>query len=224
MEKRAQKIRRAALLCAAVFIGGLARGQVSATVPLVPSEAVQMASSNISRVLQWIEPSELRLYGFDRMDDFSAIQADMPVYQQSFTSASIENGSDPKLETRTILVPLRLNGTIRCFMYISPDEQKHWKVVGIGGRNEAVRWEGSLNAEGRSSREDHKLMVHVDQDGSDFIVTGTPVSRGPEQYVDVSMSKDGTVKDNNTYTLDQLYAATVLKAKEARKYSREDSN
>lgn len=150
--------------------------------PISPVEARSLASENLTRALEWLPPDHLEQFGFTDKDDFSAIGIGMPLYQHSFADASVIAGNDAKMQTLIVQLPLILDGSVRCFLYLSPDETGRWTASGLGGNNEARSWAGLLTGR-EADGKDHLSMLHIPQTNADYLQNGsdrwTDVSVGP---------------------------------------------
>ena len=88
-------------LSAALFCGSETSAQAS--LPPSPTEAVRQAEASLGQALQWINPDDIDLYGFQPTDDFSAIRIGKPIYQQHFSNP---DGAKQELSTSAVLLPL----------------------------------------------------------------------------------------------------------------------
>lgn len=101
---------------------------------MLPTDARALATKALPAVLQWIEPEDLSLYGFSATDDFSKIVVGRPFLLSSVNEIQVSNELQRKsgIESSSMMLPLILDGKVRCFIYIS-NEAGGWKAVGIGG-------------------------------------------------------------------------------------------
>ncbi len=187
----------------------------SAELPIGPTEARNLAAQNVSSVLEWLPPDHLEQFGFSDKDNFSAISIGMPLYSTSFSDASVISGSEPHMQTNMVLVPLSLNGTVRCFIYLSPDESGRWVTSGLGGHNEATAWNGLLSGKNAEAK-DHLTLLHIPQNNADYLwqeVTNT--------WLDIGVG----VGHRNGETLDaaQVFQQAVKIAAEARATVKDDA-
>lgn len=140
----------------------------SAELPIGPTEARSLASQNLSKVLEWLPPDHLEQFGFSDKDNFSDISIGMPLYSTSFSDASVISGSEPHMQTNMILVPLSLNGMVRCFIYLGLDETGKWATSGLGGHNEATAWNSLLSSKNAQAK-DHIILLHIPQNNADYL-------------------------------------------------------
>lgn len=186
-----------------------------APLPISPIEARNLASDNLSRVLEWLPPDHLEQYGFSDKDNFSAISIGMPLYASSFTDESVIAGSDAGMQTNLVQLPLILNGTARCFIYLSPNEEGRWVASGLGGHNEARTW-SSLFTGKQAQSIDHLSMLHIPQTNADYLWQPTA-----KTWQDVSV---GTAHRNGEVLhTDQVFDEAVRTAAEARATVKEDA-
>lgn len=189
-------------------------GAQSTDQPISPVEARNLASQNLTRVLEWLPPDHLEQYGFSDKDDFSAIRIGMPLYLASFSDESVIAGTDPRIQTQLVQLPLILNGTARCFIYLSLGEEGRWVASGLGGNNEARTWNSLFtgkNAQGK----DHLSMLHIPQTNADYLWqeggTWKDVSVGPGH------------RNGEVLSIDQAFGEAVRIAAEARATVKEDA-
>lgn len=187
----------------------------SAELPVSPIEARNLATQNLSKVLEWLPPDHLEQFGFSDRDNFAAISIGMPLYSTSFSDASVISGSEPRMQTNVILVPLSLNGTVRCFIYLSPDETGKWSTSGLGGRSEAIAWNSFLNGK-KAQAKDHVTLLHIPQNNADYLWQETA-----NTWLDIGVG----VGHRNGETLDaaQAFEQAVKIAAEARATVKEDA-
>lgn len=155
----------------------------------------KIAQTALPALLQWMEPTELNLYGFSASDDFSSIMVGRPVYLTSIEDMNpameTENAS---VEVKTIMLPLLLNNTARCFIYVS-FEDGQWKAVGIGSRVYADKNPGLFTKTDNSV----SVVVSVPQANEEFILEK---SSGANVYMPLFRKSDA----KRTYSLTDLLA------------------
>lgn len=139
-----------------------------AQLPISPIEARELAAENLTRVLEWLPPDHLEQFGFTDKDDFSAISIGMPLYQNVFSDESVIAGTDARMQTHIVQLPLILNGAVRCFIYLSPGEEGRWVASGLGGNNEARTWNHFFTSK-EASGKDHLSLLHIPQTGADYL-------------------------------------------------------
>lgn len=203
---------RGLCLSALLFCCGRTVAQDNSPLPLPPSEAVRQTEAGLSQVLQWIAPDELDLYGFRKTDDFSAIRVGTPLYQLEF---SRPDGEHRELRATTILLPLVLQGSVRCFAYLS-EENGRWQLSGIGGRNEARNWQPHILSAGREGL-DHLDLLHLSNSSRDFLLNRTATAA----YREVTPGKESATALPDLGT---LYELAVQEAAQARSSSDPSTN
>jgi hypothetical protein len=186
-----------------------------APLPISPMEARNLASVNLSRVLEWLPPDHLEQYGFSDKDNFAAISIGLPLYASSFTDESVIAGADAGMQTQVVQLPLILEGTARCFIYLSRNEEGRWVASGLGGHNEARTW-NSLFTGKEAQRTDHLSMLHIPQNNADYLWQPAAkawqnVSVGPAQH------------QGEVLPTDEVFAEAVRIAAEARATVKEDA-
>ncbi|MEO5967383.1 MAG: hypothetical protein ABIP68_00110, partial [Ferruginibacter sp.] len=109
----------------------------SATISV--KQARILATDQLPKVLQWMEPEDLHLYGFSSTDDFSKIIVGSPFYLSTMEEVS-KTSRDLKgtLQIKSMILPLILDKTVRCFIYLSIEDNE-WQAVGLGSREYAVK-------------------------------------------------------------------------------------
>lgn len=204
------------LLCLmASFLG---YSQDNGRLPIAPAEARQMAIDNLNKTLQWVTPEYLEQYGFSEKEDFSSITVGIPLYQASFSAESLLQADGRKeLRHDMVLLPLVLDGSVRCFIYLMPDETGSWGVAGIGGAHEAGTWSPVIV---RAEKQyDHLRLVHLVQNNADYLL-----QPGSGIYENISVGKYLYGQQENLKSIDELYAEAVQIAKDARAISGDMSN
>jgi hypothetical protein len=134
-----------------------------------PADAVTIAQHELPNMLQLIEPEDLQEYGFDLADNFAKVQIGRPFYTAILprTEGNFIN-EKISVNAHTIMLPLILNGTARCILYVSPEEGK-WKVVGIGEghfvANQQNVFNTSTNDDGTS-----QVIISVPQTSQQYLM------------------------------------------------------
>lgn len=215
-QTRTHKCSILMLLCLmASFLG---YSQDNGKLPITPAEARQLAVRDLNKTLQWITPEYLEQYGFEFKDDLSTITVGIPMYQNSFDADALINETGRKeLNTDMVLLPLRLNGEVRCFIYLMPDKNNNWIVSGIGGANEARTWSPVINQ--AEKQYDHLSSVHLVQNNADYLLA--PASGN---YENISIGQFRYGQEQMLQSLDELYDQAVQIAREARKITGDMSN
>jgi hypothetical protein len=117
---------------------------------LLPNDAVQLAQQELPNMLQLIEPESLKDFGFNASDNFSNLQVGHPFYVVNLPRTSGSSTSEIiSVNTTTIMLPLILENTARCILYVS-QEKGTWKVVGIGEGNYVASQQNVFNTSTRS--------------------------------------------------------------------------
>lgn len=140
----------------------------SADLPLSPMQARDIAVHDLTKVLEWLPPDHLELYGFSDQDDFSAISIGLPLYVTAFSDASVISGSDPAIQTHMVMLPLVLKGTARCFIYLAANDEGQWITTGLGGHNEALNW-GALMKNKEAATTGYLTLLHIPQNNADYV-------------------------------------------------------
>lgn len=187
-------------LSAALFCGSETSAQAS--LPPSPTEAVRQAEASLGQALQWINPDDIDLYGFQPTDDFSAIRIGKPIYQQHFSNP---DGAKQELSTSAVLLPLILQNKVRCFLYLA-NEDGRWQLTGIGGRNEARAWEKHILATDRLPQQDHMDLLRLLNSNQDYLLDNETATT--YRKVTPWNGADGTM----SFTRDQLYQSAVQEA------------
>jgi len=189
-------------------------GAQTVELPISPVEAHALAVQNLTRVLEWLPPDHLEQYGFRDKDNFTDVSIGIPLYVASFSDESVIAGTDPRIQTHIVQLPLVLDGTARCFIYLSRDEEGRWMASGLGGHNEAHTW-NSLFTGKNASDKDHLSMLHIPQTHADYLWqegnTWKDVSVGPGH-------RNGDILQAN-----DVFAEAVRIAAEARATVKEDA-
>ncbi len=186
-----------------------------APLPISPMEARNLASENLSRVLEWLPPDHLEQYGFGDKDNFAAISIGMPLYASSFTDESVLTGSDARMQTSIVQLPLILDGTARCFIYLSLNEEGRWTASGLGGHNEAVTWNTLLTGKETQSA-DHLSILHIPQNNADYLWQ-------PAANTWLNVSTGANHKRGEVLQANQVFAEAVRIAAEARATVKDDA-
>lgn len=215
MVNNRKSLKKALYVLILLLCGYIGQAQNTESLPLTPSEAGSLASTSLSKTLQWIDPSELGMYGFDRMDDFSAIRTGKPVYQLSY-GTNLSGGEKKDIITQTVMIPLWLQGKARCFLYLTKEQDK-WTVSGIGGHNEAQLWEKDMLQADRDAQTDRMVLMHILQTNADYLLQ--PTAQGMEQYKDVTVWKNETERGSELLSSEQVYKEAQRVSVEARQQS-----
>lgn len=143
--------------CLALSLHGKAQ-QLEIKQAITPYEAVSLAQQELPNMLQLIEPDDIKDYGFSLSEDFSEVKIGRPFYIVNMPrTEGIENVT---ATTQTIMLPVILNGSARCALYVSP-EAGSWKVVGIGEGNFIAAHQAIFN-------------TTTNDDGSSFAIVNVP--------------------------------------------------
>ncbi len=158
-------------------------------------QARVLATEQMPAVLQWIEPEDLALYGFSSTDDFSKITVGRAFYLSSMEAVKQMNvDSKTSLEIRSMMLPLILDNTVRCFIYVSFEDGK-WKAVGIGSREYAVKGGEIFN----KSDDVASLIISMHQMNEEFIADNP---KGVSMYKPVFHTNKELVKES--YSMNEL--------------------
>lgn len=204
------------LLCLmASFLG---YSQENEKLPVSAAEARQTAIENLNQTLQWITPEYLEQYGFKEQDDLTAITVGLPLYQTSFYPDAVLHADGRKeCGYDMILLPLFLNGTARCFLYMMPDERGSFSVAGIGGTHEAATWSPLIK---RAEKQyDHLTLLHLVQNNADYLLRP-----GTGNYENISVGRYRYGQQEELKSIDTLYLEAVQIAKDARAAGGDMSN
>lgn len=216
-QTRTHKHSTLVLLCLMASLLGYSQDRHAQ--PPLPRQARQMAIEELNKTLQWIAPEYIEQYGFGAKDDLSRIQVGLPVYQQSFNTETLQAADgNTRLKDDAVLLPLLLDGRVRCFMYLMPDENGSWSIAGIGGANEAYNWSHFIISADKAQQADHLSLLHLLQNNADYLLH-------PESgnYENVSVHQlPGS--DPELHSVDELYATALQIAREARAVSGDMSN
>jgi len=129
--------------------------------PITPNQVVKLAQQELPNMLQLIEPDQMIDFGFDLTEDFTNVEIGQPFYVVSLPRTTKTIISETiEVNPYTIALPLILDGTARCLLYVSP-EGRDWKVVGIG--------EGSL-----VDSQSDIFSTSTKQDGSSQVIISIP--------------------------------------------------
>lgn len=155
------KLKLTILLCLMGIIIQTNAQDLKVNLPIAPNEVVTLAQQELPNMLQLIEPDQITDFGFDLTEDFNSVKIGRPFYVVSLprTTEPIISKTT-QVNPYTIALPLILDGTARCLLYVSP-EGRDWKVVGIG--------EGYLVA----SQPD-VFSTSTDEDGSSQVIISVP--------------------------------------------------
>lgn len=210
--------KRGILMLLCLMASFLGYSQDNGKLPIAPAEARQTAIKDLNKTLQWITPEYLEQYGFEFKDDLSAITVGIPMYQHSFDAEALTNETGGKeLHTDMVLLPLRIDDAVRCFIYLMPDKNGNWVVSGIGGANEARTWSPVIN---RAEKQyDHLSTLHLVQNNADYLLA--PASGN---YENISVGQFSYGQEQVLQSLDELYSQAVRVAREARKVTGDMSN
>ncbi len=151
-------------------------------------QARVLSTSQLAAVLQWMEPEDLPLYGFLSTDDFSRITVGRPFYLSSMDDVNVmkqENRSN--LQITSMMLPLILDNTVRCFIYVSFQENE-WKAVGLGSRQYAVKGGSLFNKTDNNA----SLIISIPQMNEEFIQDN---SSGVTLYKPIFHSNKELVKE-----------------------------
>lgn len=153
-----KKLIQLALLVGTVTWGIRANAQkISIRENITSNEVVNVAQQNLSHWLQQIEPDQIKDYGFAASDNFSDVKVGQPFYMVNLPRT--ESTDEVVATPFTVMVPVILNGTARCAMYVSQEEGT-WKVVGIGEGNFVASQLEVFNTE-TNNNGDSRVIVSV---------------------------------------------------------------
>ncbi len=159
-----------------------------------------LATEQLPAVLQWMEPEDLSLYGFSSTDDFSRIIVGRPFYLSSMEEVNLmkqENRSS--LQIKSMILPLILDNTVRCFIYVSYQDDQ-WKAVGIGSRQYAVKGESMFNKIDNTA----SLIIALPQMNEEFIADN---STGVTLYKPIFHSNKELVKE--AFSMNELISLSA---------------
>ncbi len=204
------------LLCLmASFLG---YSQENEKLPVSPAAARQMAIGNLNQTLQWVTPEYLEQYGFNEGEELSAITVGIPLYQTSFYPDAVLHADGRKERSHDmILLPLELDGVVRCFLYIMPDEHGNFGVAGIGGAREAATWSPVIKQ--ADKQYDHLTLLHLVQNNADYLL-----QPGTDKYDNISVGDYRYGQQEGHKSIDELYTEAVRIAKDARAVNGDMSN
>lgn len=174
------------------------------SVSISAKQARVLATEQLPSVLQWMEPEDLSLYGFSATDDFSKITVGRPFYLSSMDEVLQANKGI--LQIRSMMMPLILENTVRCFIYVSYEEGK-WKAVGIGSMQYAVKGGGIFN----KSDDNASWLISILQMNEEFIADnskGTMLFK-PILHINKEIVKEGYSMNELT----SLFTESVNKVK-----------
>ncbi len=166
-----------------------------------------LATDQLPKVLQWMEPEDLLLYGFSTTDDFSKITVGRPFYFSTMEEVS-QTSRDLKgtLRIKSMMLPLILENSVRCFIYLSLEDNE-WQAVGLGSREYAVKGSEFFN----KSDDLASLIIAIPQISEEFIednFSGVTLYK-PIFRLDKELAKDGlTLKE-----LSNLFIESIKKLK-----------
>lgn len=177
------------------------------SVSISAKQARNLAMQQLPAVLQWMEPEDLSLYGFSATDDFSKITVGRPFYLSTMDEVTqMKQAGKNNLTIRSMMLPLILGNTVRCFIYVSYEDDK-WKAVGLGSREYAIKGGSLFN----KADDNASLMISMLQMSEEFIADN---STGVSLYKPVLHSNRELSK--NGYSMNELmnlYAESVHKVK-----------
>jgi hypothetical protein len=173
-------------------------------ISIQPKEARSLAQKELPKVLQWIEPEELESYGFSKNDDFSKIFVGRPFYLTSIDLVKqMEQTREGSIEIQAMMLPLLLDKSVRCFIYLS-FEDNQWKAVGIGSKEYAAKNSDAFN----KNDDNASLIIAIHQIQEEFIsdkpvsVTTSDKSVPVNTYKPIFGSNKDARKEN--YSLNEL--------------------
>ena len=181
-----------------VFVNGNAQ-DLRPSASISAKQARVLATEQLPVVLQWIEPEDLALYGFTATDDFSKIIVGRPFYLSSMEAVNQMQDSRKGLQIRSMMLPLILDNSVRCFIYVS-FEDGQWKAVGLGSRQYAVKGGAMFN----KIDDNASLIISIHQMNEEFILEN---SKGIIQYKPIFQTNKELVKDG--YSVSELKAIFV---------------
>jgi len=196
----------------ALPLGAMAQ---SAALPIHPMQARDIAAHDLTRVLEWLPPDHLEVYGFSDQDDFSAISIGAPLYVTAFSDESVISGNNPATRTQMVMLPLVLKGTARCFMYLSTNEEGQWITAGLGGHNEAMNWDAIMKGK-KATTAGYFTLLHIPQNNADYL--WQPEA---QRWQDISVGPGH--QNGQVLQSDQAFREAVRIAAEARATVKEDA-
>jgi hypothetical protein len=212
--------KRSIMMLIGIMASFLGYSQGNGNLLLSPQKARLMAVKDLNKTLQWVDPQYLGQYGFSTKDDLSAITIGLPLYQFSFYAESVINADDRKeLSQDAVLLPLLLDGSVRCFIYIMDDGKGNWAVSGIGGAHEAHTWSPLIIRAQTEKQYDHLSFVHLVQNNADYLLHA-----GSGNYEDISVGKYHRGQQEARKSIGELYTEAVQLARDARALTSDMSN
>lgn len=177
-------------------------------VSISAKQARVLATEQLPTVLQWIELEDLSLYGFSGTDDFSKITVGRPIYLSTIEEIKqIVDVGKTDLPITSMMLPLILDNSVRCFIYVSYENGK-WAAVGLGSREYAIKGADIFN----KSDDNASLMVSILQMSEEFIADNS--TRVVTRYK--PLLNLGRQLEKESYTLKELmtfFDESVKKAK-----------
>lgn len=166
-----------------------------------------LATDQLPNVLQWMEPEDLHLYGFSSTDDFSRITVGRPYYLSTMEDISgISRDIKGTLPIKSMMLPLILENTVRCFIFLSLEDNE-WKAVGLGSREYAVKGGKIFN----KIDDNASLIIGIPQLSEEFIeenLNGISLYK-PIFRFDKELKKEGLTMNE----LRTLFIETLKKVK-----------
>jgi len=148
------------LLCLMSIVIQTNAQDLKVNLPITPNQVVAIAEQELPNMLQLIAPDQIKNFGFDLTEDFANVKIGRPFYVVSLPRTEPIASKTIQSTPHTIALPLILDCTARCLLYVS-QENGAWKAVGIG--------EGSLVA----SQID-VFSTSTDEDGSSQVIIDVP--------------------------------------------------
>lgn len=160
-----------------------------------PKQARMLATDQLPKVLQWMEPEDLSLYGFSAADDFQKITVGRPFYFASMEDA-IESSRKGKgaLVIKSMMLPLILENKARCFIFLSYEDNE-WKAVGIGSKEYAAKGGSIFN----KSDDNPSIIITLPQLHEEYVEDN---SKGLSTYRPIFRSNKSMEKES--FTLNEL--------------------
>lgn len=102
------------------------------TKPVEQETARSIVQQDLIKLLEMIDSEDIESYGLSLEDDIRKITLGTPLYMGQLKQGLNSNSSKYNLVVTTILVPLKLDNSPRCFAILGEENGK-WAPIGIGG-------------------------------------------------------------------------------------------
>lgn len=131
---------------------------------LAPKDAKIMAQEQISKMVELIEPEELQEFGFTAEDNLEQLKVGRVIYTTTTYDIETQKNSNQEfLEINTMMIPLILDNSVRCFMFVSKEEGT-WQIVGIGSKEYAKENDEFFNKDDDQA----SLIIAIPQINEEF--------------------------------------------------------